>query len=289
MGAVRPNATACDRDICPSAAPPARRRAGIVPRPDPRGPAPRCAGWAGWRLPCPARSLAVHACPVTAVSSRPGRGGAAAGRARRGPPTPSKRSPSSPRATTWSRISRPATASRSAFLPTRPWDRAEVRASSTRWRNARAVAADPAYGRLRRDWCSAAADRRDRAAVALAEPDRALEVSPYARVGWTEDHGTLRGARPPRRRARLAGARRRVLLAGDVYAGTHSPAAATAIPPTAGASPRRVVELNSYFDRGTAAPRGRLGRGRGGPHLAALGAGSLGHPRRSRTARRRST
>ncbi len=150
----------------------------------------------------------------------------------------------------------------SAFLHTRPWDRADLgRFLDELVRNAPAVAADPAYVRLQREMEPANVIGGWEPALVGEDPNSSLELSPYARTNYTDDrarHDVVRDFRAGAQGSLALG--ESVLLAGDVYAGTHSP----------GPHGNPVVsrhfgliegeQLNSYFDRGTATLRGKLGR-----------------------------
>lgn len=152
--------------------------------------------------------------------------------------------------------------SRSAFLHTRPWDRADIgRFLDELALREPAAARDPAYVRLRRELEPANVTGAWPPAVRGKDENGSLEISPYARLNYTEDRGRRGVVRDYR--AGMQGSfalGENVLFAADVYASTHSPG-----PHGNPVTSRHFgliegVEFNSWFDRGTATVRGRLGR-----------------------------
>jgi hypothetical protein len=152
--------------------------------------------------------------------------------------------------------------SRSAFLHTRPWDRADLgRFLDELALREPAVAGDPAYVRLRREVEPADVPGGWRPAMRGKDENGSLEISPYARMNYAEDRsrrGLVRDFRVGGQGSYALGDN--VLFAADAFAGTYSPG-----PHGNPVTSRHFgliegVEFNSWFDRGTATLRGRLGR-----------------------------
>ena len=117
--------------------------------------------------------------------------------------------------------------SRSAFLHTRPWDRADIgRFLDELALRAPAAASDPAYVRLRRELEPGDVTGGWQPAVRGKDETGSLEISPYARVNYAEDRsrrGLVRDYRAGMQGSFALG--ENVLFAADVYASTHSQAA----------------------------------------------------------------
>ncbi len=150
----------------------------------------------------------------------------------------------------------------SSFLHTRPWDRADLgRFLDEVVLNAPGAADDPLVVRLRRELAPAGSAGGWEPAWAGEDENTSLEFSPYARADYAQDRARGTVVRDFRAGAQGSLAFGDNLLAfGDVYAGTQSPG-----PHGNPANSTRFglvegVRVNTYFDRGLAIWRGRLGR-----------------------------
>ena len=166
----------------------------------------------------------------------------------------------------------------SAFLATRPWDRADLgRFLDELVLNAPAAAADPLVVRLRRELEPGPGPGGWEPAAQFDEDATALELSPYALTNFAEDrarHAVVRDLRAGLQASLALGDQ--ALLWADVYAGTTSPG-----PHGNPADSRRFgllegVQLNTYYDRATFTWRGKYGRLHAGHTWLRWGPGAWG-------------
>lgn len=153
-----------------------------------------------------------------------------------------------------------------AFLASQPWDRADLGRFLDALRTANAAAAsDPLFRRLQRELEPDSTATGGWEPLVQGEDDRAsLEMSPYVRADYAEDRARRDGVGIKRDfRLGVQGSYApdaSLLLAADIFSGT------TAAGPHGNPADSKHfgliegVQINSYFDRGYATWRGRLGR-----------------------------
>jgi hypothetical protein len=166
----------------------------------------------------------------------------------------------------------------SAFLHTRPWDRADVgRFVDELEANVPAAASDPAVVRLRRELEPTDAPGGWEPAWAGEDDESSLELSGYGRANYAEDRARREIVRDLRAGVQgslaLGG---QLLLSGDVYAGTASPGGHGNPADSRHFGLIEDVQVNSYFDRATVTWRNRRARVEAGHTWLRWGPGAWG-------------